>query len=460
MEERGRLEGCWKNAEMIEQQRDYVLRTVEERGIRLVRLWFTDVLGNLKSFAISPAEMENALNDGMSFDGSAIDGFSRVQESDVLALPDANTFEVLPWVDPKGAEARVFCDIAKLDGTPFDGDPRQVLRRNLNAAHQLGYQFYVAPDIEYFYFDPPSKDSRPVPLDEGGFFDLTSTDITSSLRKETIRTLETMSIPVEYSFHEDAPSQHEIDLRHTDALTMADSVMTFRLVVKEIAALHKVHATFMPKPLEGVQGSGMHLHLSLFKDEQNAFHDANEPYNLSPTAKQFMAGLLRHAAEITAITNQTVNSYKRLVPGFEAPVHISWARNNRSGLIRVPIQKRNNEQATRIEYRSPDPACNPYLAFSVILAAGLRGIKEGYELPQEADANLFEMGDDMLAKLSIEQLPQSMSEALHMMERSELVAECLGDHIFEWFLRNKRAEWRGYKTHVSQYELNRYLRSL
>ena len=445
---------------MIEQQRDYVLRTVEERGIRLVRLWFTDVLGNLKSFAISPAEMENALNDGMSFDGSAIDGFSRVQESDVLALPDANTFEVLPWVDPKGAEARVFCDIAKLDGTPFDGDPRQVLRRNLNAAHELGYQFYVAPDIEYFYFDPPLKDSRPVPLDEGGFFDLTSTDITSSLRKETIRTLETMSIPVEYSFHEDAPSQHEIDLRHTDALTMADSVMTFRLVVKEIAALHKVHATFMPKPLEGVQGSGMHLHLSLFKDEQNAFHDANEPYNLSPTARQFMAGLLRHAAEITAITNQTVNSYKRLVPGFEAPVHISWARNNRSGLIRVPIQKRNNEQATRIEYRSPDPACNPYLAFSVILAAGLRGIKEGYELPQEADANLFEMGDDMLAKLSIEQLPQSMSEALHMMERSELVAECLGDHIFEWFLRNKRAEWRGYKTHVSQYELNRYLRSL
>ena len=445
---------------MIEQQRDYVLRTVEERGIRLVRLWFTDVLGNLKSFAISPAEMENALNDGMIFDGSAIDGFSRIQESDVLAIPDANTFEVLPWVDPKGAEARVFCDVAKLDGTPFDGDPRQVLRRNLNAAHKLGYQFYVAPDIEYFYFDPPTVDSRPVPLDEGGFFDLTSSDITSSLRKETIRTLETMSIPVEYSFHEDAPSQHEIDLRHTDALTMADSVMTFRLVVKEIAALHNVHATFMPKPLESVQGSGMHLHLSLFKDEQNAFHDGDDPYNLSETAKQFMAGLLRHAAEITAITNQTVNSYKRLVPGFEAPVHISWARNNRSGLIRVPVQKRNSEQSTRIEYRSPDPACNPYLAFSVILAAGLRGIKEGYELPQEADANLFEIGDDMLEKLGIGQLPQSMSDALRVMERSELVAKALGDHIFEWFLRNKRAEWRGYKTHISQYELNRYLRSL
>ena len=404
--------------------------------------------------------MENALNDGMIFDGSAIDGFSRIQESDVLAITDANTFEVLPWVDPKGAEARVFCDVAKLDCTPFDGDPRQVLRRNLNAAHKLGYQFYVAPDIEYFYFDPPTVDSRPVPLDEGGFFDLTSSDITSSLRKETIRTLETMSIPVEYSFHEDAPSQHEIDLRHTDALTMADSVMTFRLVVKEIAALHNVHATFMPKPLESVQGSGMHLHLSLFKDEQNAFHDGDDPYNLSETAKQFMAGLLRHAAEITAITNQTVNSYKRLVPGFEAPVHISWARNNRSGLIRVPVQKRNSEQSTRIEYRSQDPACNPYLAFSVILAAGLRGIKEGYELPQEADANLFEIGDDMLEKLGIGQLPQSMSDALRVMERSELVAEALGDHIFEWFLRNKRAEWRGYKTHISQYELNRYLRSL
>lgn len=445
---------------MHEQQRDYVLRTVEERGIRLVRLWFTDVLGNLKSFAISPAEMENALNDGMSFDGSSIDGYSRVQESDVLAIPDANTFEVLPWVDPKGAEARVFCDIAHLDGTPFDGDPRQVLRRNLDHARKKGYSFYVAPDIEYFYFAPPVAGQQPVLLDEGGFFDLTSTDIASSLRKETIRTLETMSIPVEYSFHEDAPSQHEIDLRHTDALAMADSVMTFRFVVKEIAALHNVHATFMPKPLEDIQGSGMHLHLSLFTGEDNAFHSMGDPYNLSPTAKQFMAGLLRHAAEITAVTNQTVNSYKRLVPGFEAPVHISWARNNRSGLIRVPIPKRQNESATRIEYRSPDPACNPYLAFSVILAAGMRGIEEEYELPAEADANLFEMDDALLAKLGIAQLPQSLSEALRVMENSTLVAEALGDHIFEWFLRNKRDEWRGYKTHISQFELGRYLRSL
>jgi glutamine synthetase len=269
-----------------------------------------------------------------------------------------------------------------------------------------------------------------------------------------------MGIPVEYSFHEDAPSQHEIDLRHTDALTMADSIMTFRLAVREVAAMHNVHATFMPKPLEGVQGSGMHLHLSLFKGEENAFYDEKDAYNLSPTAKSFMAGLLRHAAEITAVTNQTVNSYKRLVPGFEAPVHISWARNNRSGLIRVPVPKKGNAMATRIEYRSPDPATNPYLAFSVILAAGLRGVEQGYTLPAEADANLFEMNDADLNKLSIEQLPQSLADALDIMERSELVASALGEHIFEWFLRNKRSEWRGYKTQVTPFELNRYLRSL
>ena len=445
---------------MLDQQRDYVLRTVEERGVRLIRLWFTDVLGNLKSFAISPAELENALEDGMTFDGSSIDGFSRIQESDVLAVPDPNTFEVLPWGDSKATEARVFCNVHNLDGSPFDGDPRQVLRRQLDKARELGFTFFVAPDIEFFYFAPPERGMAPVPLDEAGFFDLTTTDVTGSLRKQTIRTLETMSIPVEYSFHEDAPSQHEIDLRHTDALTMADSIMTFRLVVKEVAAANGVHATFMPKPLEGVQGSGMHVHLSLFQGDDNAFYSADDPYNLSPVAKSFMAGLLRHAAEITAITNQTVNSYKRLVPGFEAPVHVSWARNNRSGLIRVPIPKRGNPSATRIEYRTPDAACNPYLAFAVLLAAGLRGITEGYELPPEADANLFEMGDADLATLGIEQLPQSLSDSLKVMERSTLVQEALGDHIFEWFLRNKRSEWRAYKTHVSAFEINRYLRAL
>ena len=449
---------------MLEQQRDYVLHTVEERGVRLIRLWFTDVLGSLKSFAISPAELENALEDGMTFDGSSIDGFGRTLESDVLAMPDANTFEVLPWGDDtkgnRATEARVFCDIHNLDGTAFEGDPRQVLRRNLQTAHERGYTFFVAPDIEFFYFSPPEKGQAPMPLDEGGFFDLTTTDVAGTLRKQTIRTLETMSIPVEYSFHEDAPSQHEIDLRHTDALTMADSIMTFRLVVKEVAASQGVHATFMPKPLESVQGSGMHVHLSLFDGDENAFFSADDNYNLSPVAKQFMAGLLRHAAEITAITNQTVNSYKRLVPGFEAPVHVTWARNNRSGLIRVPVAKRGNPSATRLEFRSPDPACNPYLAFAVMLAAGMRGITEGYELPLEADSNLFGMSDAELNKLGIDLLPQSLSDSLKVMEQSSLVHEALGEHIFEWFLRNKRSEWRAYKTHVSAFEHDRYLRTL
>jgi glutamine synthetase len=443
---------------MLDQQRDYVLRTAEERGVRLIRLWFTDVLGNLKSFAISHAELEGALEDGMTFDGSSIDGFSRIQEADVIAIPDPNTFEVLPWGDPR--EARVFCDIHNLDGTTFDGDPRQVLRRNLDRARQQGFELLVAPDIEFFYFAPPLPGQSPQPLDEGGFFDLTTTDVAGSLRKETIHTLEKLSIPVGSSFHEDAPSQHEIDLRHTDALGMADSIMTFRLVVKEVAAKQGVHATFMPKPFESVQGSGMHLHLSLSDGEKNAFYDESDEYNLSTVAKQFIAGLLRHSAEITAVTNQTVNSYKRLVPGFEAPIHISWARNNRSGLIRVPIVKQGSTSSTRIEYRSPDPACNPYLAFSVLLAAGLRGISEGYELPAEADANLFELDDAALAKLGIDTLPQSLNDSLKVMERSELVHEALGEHIFDYFLRNKRAEWRSYKTHVSQFELDRYLRAL
>ncbi|MDA0299448.1 MAG: type I glutamate--ammonia ligase [Actinobacteria bacterium] len=445
---------------MREQQCDYVLKTASERGVRMVRLWFTDVLGNLKSFAISHNELENALNDGMTFDGSSIDGFSRIQESDVLAIPDPDTFQILPLGDKGAAEARVFCDIHHLDGTPFTGDPRQVLRRHVEAARNEGLTFYVAPDIEFFYFNTPQTGERPIPLDNGGYFDLTTRDVTGDLRKQTIRTLEQIGIPVEYSFHEDSPSQQEIDLRHDDALTMADSVMTFRLIVREVAAAHGVYATFMPKPLEGVQGSGMHTHLSLFAGDDNAFYDEDDAYNLSPLAKSFMAGLLHHAAEITAITNPTVNSYKRLVPGFEAPVHLSWARNNRSGLIRVPIAKRGNPLATRLEYRSPDPSCNPYLAFSLMLAAGLKGVREGYELPVEADANLFELDDNALTKLGIGQLPQSLAEALRAMEQSELVREALGEHIFEWFLRNKRREWMDYKTHVSQFEIDRYLGTL
>ena len=384
----------------------------------------------------------------MTFDGSSIDGFSRIQEADVLAVPDANTFVVLPWGDPKPPRRASSATSITSTAPRSTAIRRQVLKRHVRAAHAQGLTFYVAPDIEFFYFESPKPGERPRPLDEASFFDLTTNDVTGSLRRQTIRTLETMGIPVEYSFHEDAPSQQEIDLRHTDALTMADSVMTFRLIVRELAAAQGLHATFMPKPLEGVQGSGMHTHMSLFRGDDNAFFDEHDDYNLSATAKSFMAGLLRHAAEITAITNQTVNSYKRLVPGFEAPVHVSWARNNRSGLIRVPIAKRNNPLATRVEYRSPDPACNPYLTFALILAAGMRGVEEGYELPAEADANLFEIGDDVLAKLAIDRLPQSLADALRAMEDSQLVHDALGEHIFEWFLRNKWREWREYKTHV------------
>jgi glutamine synthetase len=444
----------------MERQQDYVLRTVEERGVRLIRLWFTDVLGQLKSFAISPAEIEGAFDDGMTFDGSSIDGFSRTQESDVLAVPDASTFELLPWAGDESPTARVFCDIHKLDGTPFEGDPRFVLRRNLEAARERGFSFFAAPEVEFFYFahgDP----SRPLePLDSGSYFDLTTADVVGDIRKATLHTLEAMGIPVEYSFHEDAPSQHEIDLRYTDALTMADTLMTFRLLVRQIALAHGVHATFMPKPLEGVQGSGMHTQFSLWEGETNAFHDPGDEHGLSKVAKGFIAGLLHHAREISAVTNQWVNSYKRLVAGFEAPIHTSWARNNGSVVVNVPNLRRSKPEASRIEFRAPDPACNPYLAFSVVLAAGLQGIQEGYELPPPTTANLYELSDDERRAAGIGALPASLAEALDEMERSDLVRETLGEHVFEWFLRNKRKEWQAYRSKITQFELDRYLRTL
>ena len=445
----------------MERQQDYVLRTVEERGVRMIRLWFTDVLGQLKSVAISPAELESAFEEGMHFDGSAIDGFSRVQESDVLAKPDPNTFELLPWHrEVDDVSARMFCDILNHDGTPFEGDPRQVLKRNLDRARERGFQFMVAPEMEFFYFASGDASREPEPLDTGSYFDLTSTDAASDLRKRTIAMLEAMGIPVEYSFHEDAPSQHEIDLRYTDALSMADNVMTFRLVVREIALERGAYATFMPKPLAGVQGSGMHSHLSLFEGDRNAFHEPGDPYGLSKVGYSFIAGLLRHAPEITAVTNQLVNSYKRLIIGYEAPTYISWARNNRSALVRIPVTKAGKESSTRIEYRAPDPACNPYLAFAVVLAAGLEGIEQGYELPPEAAANVFELTDEERAAEQIRSLPQSLAEALDVMEGSELVAEALGEHIFEWFLRNKRSEWVDYRSQVTPFELRRYLPNL
>ncbi|HUA94650.1 MAG TPA: glutamine synthetase family protein [Acidimicrobiales bacterium] len=437
-------------------QQEYVLRTVEERGVRFVQLWFTDVLGTAKTFAITPAELENALEEGMTFDGSAIDGFSRVQESDVLARPDPKTFQILPWHPDEAPVARVFCDIFNLDGSPFEGCPRHVLRRNLDRAREQGFTFFASPEIEYFYFAGSDPGASPAPLDGGSYFWLTATDTGSDLRKRSVLTLEEMGIPVEHAQHEDAPSQHEVDLRYTDALSMADTVMTVRLVVKELAQRVGVHASFMPKPMAGVQGSGMHTHLSLFEGDTNAFYDAGDPYGMSKVAKQFTAGLLRHAHEITAVTNQWVNSYKRMVAGYEAPIHVSWARNNRSALVRVPVVKRNKHESTRIEYRAPDSACNPYLAFAVILAAGLKGIEDGDELSRETTANLFTMTAEELAADGIGPLPGSLNDAVVEMERSELVAEALGEHVFEWFIRNKRAEWAAYKTHITQYELDRY----
>jgi glutamine synthetase len=442
----------------VERQQDYVMRTVEERGIRFIQLWFTDVLGTPKAFSITPAELENALAEGMTFDGSAIDGFSRVQESDVLAKPDPTTFQILPHgADGSGQVARVVCDILNLDGDPFEGDPRNVLRRAVEKARQAGFSFYAAPEIEYFYLGDDDPASTPHLLDRGSYFDLSVNDLPTELRRETVYTLEEMGVPVEYSQHEDAPSQHEIDLRHTDALAMADTVMTVRLMVKEVASQHGVYATFMPKPLAGVQGSGMHTHFSLFEGDVNAFHDPGDEHALSKVAKGFIAGLLRHAPEITAVTNQWVNSYKRLVVGYEAPVYVAWARNNRSAVVNVPRSKRNRSESARIEYRAPDPACNPYLAFACVLGAGLRGIEEGYDLPAETQENLYAMTPRELADRGIEALPGSLSDALAKMERSELVQEVLGEHVFEWFLRNKRDEWGAYKAHVSQFELDRYL---
>jgi glutamine synthetase len=443
----------------MDNQQDYVLRTVEERRVRLVRLWFTDVLGQIKSVAISPVELDSAFEEGIQFDGSAIDGFSRIQESDVLAFPDPNSFQLMPDTSGDEVTARIFCDITDLDHQPFDGDPRQVLKRNLATAGDAGFQLMCAPEVEYFYLRSDDPDGQPEPLDNASYFDLTATDEYSNLRRRTISRLEASGIPVEYAFHEDAPSQHEIDLRYADGLTMADNVTALRMIVREVALAGGVHATFMPKPMEGVQGSGMHTHLSLWRGDDNAFYDPDDEFGLSATAKGFIAGLLRHAPEITAVTNQLVNSYKRLVAGFEAPVHVSWARNNRSALVRVPVPKRGKEdQGTRLEYRSLDPACNPYLAFSLLLAAGMRGITEGYELEPESTGNLFDtVGADGRSD-GHPLLPSNLSVALDEMERSTLVREALGEHIFEWFLRNKRAEWEGYRTHVSRFELQQYLR--
>jgi glutamine synthetase len=437
----------------LSNEAEYVLRTVEERGIKFIRLWFTDVLGTLKSFAITPQELEGAFTEGMGFDGSSIEGFSRIQESDMVAFPDPSTFQIIPWKSEQEV-ARMFCDIHDPDGTPFDGDPRYVLKRQLQRAADLGFAFYVGPELEYFYFRNSEGTEF---LDRGSYFDLTPLDVATDYRKRTVFYLESMGIPVEYVHHEVAPSQHEIDLRYTDALSMADNVMTYRLTVKEAAQEFGVYATFMPKPVAGVNGSGMHTHQSLFEGDRNAFFDSTDEHHMSKTAKAYVAGILRHAREITLVTNQWVNSYKRLIPGYEAPVYICWARRNRSALIRVPMYKPGKEEATRIEFRSPDPACNPYLAFAVMLAAGLAGIENEYELPPEASNNIYAMSEEERRAAGIESLPEDLYEAIQVSERSELVRETLGDHVFEFLIRNKHEEWDAYKSYVTPYELERYL---
>lgn len=444
---------------MDEGSREYVLTAASEHGVKFVRLWFTDILGLLKNVAIPVGQLEEALSEGIGFDGSSVEGFARIDESDMIAKPDPNTFQVLPF-RPKedGTVARMFCDILQPGGKPYAGDPRWVLKQNLKRAADLGFSFYVSPEMEFFYFEKPEAPLKG--LDEGGYFDQTPLDVASDLRRDTVLTLEKMGIEVASSHHEDAPSQHEIDLLYTDALTMADNAMTYRLVVKEIAVKHGAWATFMPKPIFGVNGNGMHTHMSLFKGEDNAFYDARNKRYLSATARHFIAGLLKHACEITLVTNQWVNSYKRLVPGYEAPVYTSWSAVNRSDLVRVPAYKPGKASTVRVEYRSPDPACNPYLAFSVMLAAGLEGIEKKYKAPPPMEMNVAEMSESARKKAGIETLPQDLSQAIDRTQGSDLVRNALGDHVFEKFIANKKIEWANFRAQVTGYELDQHLKIL
>ncbi len=440
---------------MAKMTKEGVLKAVRDNNVKFIRLWFTDILGFMKSFAITPNELEMALSEGMGFDGSSIQGFARIDESDMVAMPDVSTFKLLPWrAKEDGAVARMFTDVLNPDGTPYVGDPRYVLKRQLKKAADKGYTMFVGPELEFFYFKDSSGTEY---LDHGGYFDLTPLDVASDLRRDTIMALEQLGITVEYSHHEVAPSQHEIDLRYAEALQMADAAMTYRLTVKEIAMAHGVYATFMPKPVFGENGSGMHTHQSLFKGKKNVFFDAKDEYGLSAEGKSYIAGLLKHAPEFCSIIAQWVNSYKRLVPGYEAPVYVAWARRNRSALVRVPMYKPGKEAATRCELRCPDPACNPYLAFAVQLAAGLKGIEEGYELGDPVEEDIFEMTPKQLKKHKIGSLPATLGEAIQLTAKSKLVKETLGDHVFEKFIENKIAEWDAFRLHVTDFELDRYL---
>jgi len=441
---------------METKDKKWVLNEARKHKVSFVRLWFVDILGFLKSFSIPLEELETALEDGAGFDGSSIEGFTRIEESDMVAMPDPSTFCIVPQVtDQFGGVARMFCDILQTNGTHYEEDSRYVLKRTLKRTANLGYTFYVGPELEYFYFKSSQMPLQG--LDDGGYFDLVPQDLASDFRKETVFALKKMGIEVECSHHEVAPSQHEIDLRYTDALTMADSTMTSRLVVKEIALKNNIYATFMPKPVYGICGNGMHTHQSLFKGSTNVFFDPEDEYHLSKIAKRYIAGLLRHIREITLVLNQWVNSYKRLVPGFEAPVYVSWALTNRSDLVRVPTYKPGKEKATRVELRSPDPACNPYLAYAAMLAAGLEGIEKKYDFVPPVKENVYKMSEEQREKMGIGSLPENLWEAIKIAEKSEWLKKTLGKHLFYKLIENKKAEWERYRSQVTSYELEEYL---
>ena len=445
---------------MVEHQaadRDFVVREAKEQDVKFIRLWFSDILGNLKGFAIKADDLADAMEHGVGFDGSAIEGFARSYENDMRAFPDPSTFSVLPWRPRHNAVARMFCDIRRPGGEPFRGDPRHVLKRNLNKLANMGYTYNAGVELEFFYLKSSEK---PEILDRDGYFDQLSSQPASELRRDTVLNLEEMGIPVKYSHHEAAHSQHEIDLQYTDALTMADSVMTARLLIKELAQLQGVYASFMPKPISSSNGSGMHVHQSLFRGEENAFFDPDDEHYLSMDGKRFIAGLLQHAPEITLVTNQWVNSYKRLVAGFEAPVFVSWSHVNRSDLVRVPSYKPGYDSSIRVEYRVPDPACNPYLALSVMLAAGMKGIENEYAPPAPVVGSVFEMSPQRRQALNIKTLPSSLGEAIALAEQSELLPEVLGDHLFTSLIRNKEIEWEEYRSIITDYEIARYLPAL
>jgi glutamine synthetase len=445
----------------MDKQRDFVLRTIEERGVKFVRLWFTDVAGTLKMVAVAPAEVEGAFAEGLGFDGSAIEGLSRAYEADMLAAPDPSTFQILPWRGDVDPTARMFCDIMTPDGQPAAADPRNVLRRALAKASDLGFSFYIHPEIEFYLLKSSQIGPEgPIPVDNAGYFDNVPGGTAHNFRRRAVTMLEQLGISVEFSHHEGGPGQNEIDLRYADALTMADNIMTFRTVIKEVAIEQGVYATFMPKPFTEHPGSGMHTHMSLFEGDTNAFFDASGQYRLSKVGRQFMAGLLRHAPEITAVTNQYVNSYKRLWGGGEAPSFVCWGHNNRSALIRVPLYKPDKGQSSRIEYRAIDSAANPYLAYALLLAAGLKGIENEYELTAETEDNVWNLTDSERRAMGIEPLPQSLDHAIRKFEESELAAETLGEQVFSHMLANKRAEWAAYRTQVTPFELKRNLETL